>query len=55
MEEITKYGASKPTFIPVNLDDHTILRIEATQLDAEVINEEYIIGGVAFISTSAND
>ena len=42
MEDRTNIGAPRSTFIPVNLDNHTILRIEATQLDSEVVSEGYI-------------
>jgi hypothetical protein len=42
MEDATSVSTSSPTFVPVNLDDHTILRIEATQLDTGVVGEGYI-------------
>jgi hypothetical protein len=42
MEDASNLDTSRPTFIPVKLDDHSILRIEATQLDAGVLSEEYI-------------
>jgi Trypsin-co-occurring domain 1 len=42
MEDQTKIGASISTFLPAKLDDDTIIRIEATQLDTEVVGEGYI-------------
>jgi hypothetical protein len=42
MEDRTNIGVSKPTFLPVKLDDDTIIRIEATQLEGEVVGEGYI-------------
>ena len=42
MDDSTNIGASRPTFLPVKLDDDTIIRIEATQLEGEVVGEGYI-------------
>ncbi len=42
MEDKTLIGTSKPTFVPVKLDDDTIIRIEATQIEGEVVGEGYI-------------
>jgi hypothetical protein len=42
MEDRTSISASQPTFIPVKLDDDTIIRIEATHLEGEIVGEGYI-------------
>lgn len=42
MEDRTNIGASRPTFVPVKLDDNTIIRIEATHFEGEVVGEGYI-------------
>lgn len=42
MEDRTIIGTSKPIFLPVKLDDDTIIRIEATQPEGEVVGEDYI-------------
>ena len=36
MEDRTNIGTSKPTFLPVKLDDDTIIRIEATQVEGKL-------------------
>jgi hypothetical protein len=42
MEDKTTIGTPKPTFLPVKLDNDTIIHIEATQLEGEVVGEGYI-------------
>jgi hypothetical protein len=42
MEDQTRISASRPTFLSAKLDDNTIIRIEATQVDDEVVGEGYI-------------
>ena len=42
MEDRTIIGTSRPTFLPVKLDDDTIIRIEITQPEGGAVGAGYI-------------
>ena len=42
MEDRTNFMGPKPDFVPVRLNDQTVIRIEATRLKEEESEEDYI-------------
>ena len=45
MEDSTNIDISRATFMPVRLDDGTIIRIETTPLDDGIVGDGYIASG----------